>query len=123
MARETLASTAAAARESQLLLGSCHVLDASGHVDPGVHALLVDRERWGGKLRIGECANGYCHELWMTFEGIVDGGTAAGAESERGSCAFVSDADVLDALADEGDCFAREASLSTEDAAGAALAR
>ncbi|WP_437763222.1 hypothetical protein WMF27_42165 [Sorangium sp. So ce281] len=38
------------------------------------------------------------------------------------SCAFVSDADVLDALADDGDCFAREASLSTEDAAGTALA-
>jgi hypothetical protein len=59
----------------------------------------------------------------MTFEGIVDGGTAAGAESKGASCAFVSDADVLDALADEGDGFAREPSLSTEDAAGTALAR
>jgi len=82
------------------------VLDASGHVDPGVHALLVDRERWGWEPRIGECADGYCHGLWMTFEGVVDGGTAARAESEDASCAFVADADVFDAFADDGDCFA-----------------
>ena len=59
----------------------------------------------------------------MTFEGPVDGGAAGGTEPESGSCAFVPDADVLGAFADCGDPVACEASLSSEDAAGTALAR
>lgn len=101
--------------------GSSHVLHVLRHLHPAMHSILVNGEGWGGKTRIGERADGDCHELFLSRHHIEHRCPALGTERECGFGSFVADADELRTSASDLHSVSWEASLSTKDTSGAAL--
>ncbi len=87
------------------------VLDIVGKRDPGMPALLVDRDRWGWKARVREGPDRDGDLLSIPFLDVEDRRPAFRAEGELESCAFVSDPDKLRAIALDGHGLAREERL------------
>src|ERR1700732_2012519 len=98
-----------------------HVLNVGWQANPGVFAFFVDREGGRRKVRLGKCANRNGYALFSTFDFVVHGRTASGAEAECGLASLIPDADVLPGLAMNIYALLAEASLSTKHTAGSAL--
>lgn len=98
------------------------VLNGCRQTHPTVHPLLLHRNRRLGKRGFGEDTDRYGYYARHFIEGVVIRGRTGSAEAESGVRAFVADAGVHADLAADRNMLSREPCLSTEVAAGSALA-
>jgi hypothetical protein len=97
------------------------MLNVGWQDNPGVFASVVDGDGGLRKVRLGKCANRNGYALFSTFDFVVHGRTASGAEAECDLVSLIPDADVLPRLATNIYALLAEASLSTKHTAGSAL--
>jgi len=97
-------------------------LDIVGKGDPGMPALLVDRDLWGREMCVRKGPDGYGDVSFIPFLDVEDRRPACGAEGEPEPCALVSDPNELRASALDGNGFAGKGGLRAKDTAGSALA-
>jgi len=87
-----------------------------------VLALLVHRDLRLRKPRIGEGADGNCHDVWHGVQQIEDSGAAFRTEVEPRHAALVSDEQIFRAPTFNSHPFGWKPGLGTEHGAGAPLA-
>lgn len=99
-----------------------HVLNVRRQADPGVLAFLVDREAWLGEARLGECANRNDQAVFSSFNFVAHRCATRGAKAECALASLIPDTDVLPGFTFNRDALPVEASLSTKNTSGSALA-
>ena len=88
-----------------------------------MHTLLVYRNAWNGKTRIGESTDGYCNDLFSVLVPLVHRRATHRAERERDLCSGIGDPSELALSPVHLHRVACKPRLSAEDAARSTLAR